>query len=326
MMDGPMGIVPGALSLRVSVTDRCQLRCEYCMPPEGVIKRSHPEIMRYEEIAEFVRILAGLAPVGKVRLTGGEPLVRPDIEQLVALLANLHIPDLALTTNGQLLAGLARPLKASGLVRVNVSLDSLNEQTYRKLTRGGVLGRTLEGIDEALHCGLLPLKLNMVVLRGVNDPEILDMVEFAVERGVEMRFLEVMPIGTARDQHRERLVSSAEIKAAIQTRYRLEPVLRDAGSTSVSFSAMDGAGRIGRVGFISACSEPFCHDCNRLRLTSDGRLIGCLAADIGVPVRALLASGAEGRKQLEETVRLVLAGKKVRGAFCQTQLMAAIGG
>lgn len=307
--------------------------------------------MRYEEIVAFVRILSRLTPLVKVRLTGGEPLVRSGIKQLVAMLADLHIHDLALTTNGQLLAKFAGPLKAAGLGRVNVSLDSLNERTYRKLSRGGVLGRTLEGLGEARRCGLAPVKLNMVVLRGVNDSEILDMVEFAAERGVEIRFLEVMPIGAARERYREWFFSSADVKSAIQTRYRLTPIPREPGSTCRSFLVMNGAGAIGRVGFISACSAPFCHDCNRLRLTSDGRLLSCLASDdIGVPVRTLLSSGAEGLQQLEQILENILMhkiyqaagmtcqvyqaegmvyqaeGMKMRSAFRQPQLMAAIGG
>ena len=338
-----------AVSLRISVTDRCQLRCGYCLPPDGVALCSHADIMRYEEIAAFVRILSRITPLVKVRLTGGEPLLRSGIERLVAMLADLHIPDLALTTNGQLLAEFAGPLKAAGLGRVNVSLDSLNETTYGKLSRGGVLGRTIEGISAALRGGLAPLKLNMVVLRGVNDSEILDMVEFAAERGVEIRFLEVMPIGVARERHREWFFSSADVQSVIQTRYRLTPIPREPGSTCRSFLVGNGAsGTLGRVGFISACSAPFCHDCNRLRLTSDGRILSCLASDdIGAPVRTLLSSGAEGLWQLEQMLENILAHKtcqvyqaqrmvyqvigtaeslKVRHTFQQPQLMAAIGG
>jgi len=328
-------------SLRISVTDRCQLRCGYCLPPEGVALRPHADIMRYEEIADVVRILSRLTPLTKVRLTGGEPLVRSGIEHLVTLLADLHIPDLALTTNGQLLAEFAGPLKSAGLARVNVSLNSINAKTYRELSRGGVLERTLEGIGAALRCGLAPLKLNMVVLRGVNDSEILDMVDFAAERGVEIRFLELMPIGVARHHYRQRFFSSADVRSAIQTRYHLAPISREPGSTCRSFLVGNGGGALGRVGFISACSEPFCHDCNRLRLTSDGRIIGCLASDdVGVPVRTLLSSGAEGIRQLEKILENILAhktcqvyqpigmaeGLKMRGAFCRPQVMAAIGG
>jgi len=282
--------------------------------------------MRYEEIAAFVRLLNRVAPLGKLRLTGGEPLVRPDIERLVAMLAGLHIPDMALTTNGQLLAERAGALKGAGLGRVNVSLDSLNERTYRKLTCGGVLGRTLGGIAEALCRGLCPLKTNTVVLRGVNDSEILNLVAFAVERGIEARFLEVMPIGVAAKHGREWFFAGAEVKAVIETSYRLEALPREPGSTCRSFAVLDQGGVVGRIGLISACSEPFCHDCGRLRLTSDGRLIGCLAVDIGVPVRALLASGPEGVEQLESVIGAILARKKVRDTFHQPQIMAAIGG
>jgi cyclic pyranopterin phosphate synthase len=296
------------------------------MPPEGVPLRAHADVLRYEEIASLVQWLGRVVPLGKVRLTGGEPLVRPEIEKLVAMLARLGIPDLALTTNGQLLAGLAGPLRAAGLTRVNISLDSLNAQTYRQLTGNGVLARTIEGIDEALRCGLLPVKLNMVVLRGVNDAEVLDLVAFALARGVEVRFLEVMPIGTARPHHQKWFVPAAEVIAAIQRRYPLTPITRSSGSTSRCFQVRDGASRPGRVGFISACSQPFCADCNRLRLTSDGRLLGCLAADGGVPARALLASGAEGERQLAQAVRDILACKKVRDTFRQPQIMATIGG
>jgi cyclic pyranopterin phosphate synthase len=326
MIAVPAGNGPQSLSLRISVTDRCQLRCKYCMPPDGVAFRSHEDIMRYEEIVTFTRLLSRIAPLVKVRLTGGEPLVRSGIERLVAMLADLHIPDLALTTNGQSLAAHAAALKAAGLVRVNVSLDSLNERTYRNLSCGGVLGRTLEGISEALRCGLSPLKLNMVVMRGVNDSEILDMVDFAAGQGAEIRFLEVMPIGTAMEHYREWFVSSADVKSTIQTRYHLAPIPRESGSTCRSFLVGNGTGNLQQVGFISACSEPFCHDCRRLRLTSDGRLLGCLATDIGISVRALLSSGPGGLRQLEASTAEIFREKRARNAFRQLQLMAAIGG
>jgi cyclic pyranopterin phosphate synthase len=290
--------------------------------------------MRYEEIVAFVRLLGRITPLLKVRMTGGEPLVRSEIERLVGMLARLNIPDLALTTNGQLLAEFAALLRSTGLGRVNVNLNSLNEKTYRKISRGGVLGRTLEGIGEALRCGFSPVKLNMVVLRGVNDSEILDAVEFAAERGVEIRFLEMMPIGVARQYYAEWFFSSAEVKSVIRTRYALKSIPREAGSTCRSFLVMKGAGTIGRAGFISACSEPFCHDCNRLRLTSDGRLLGCLASDdAGVPVRALLSSGEKGLGRLKQILENISAHKACRinsmvtdGAFRQSRLMATIGG
>ena len=296
------------------------------MPPDGIPLRSRADIMSYEEIVEMVRVLNRVAPLGKLRLTGGEPLVRPHIARLVAMLAELGIPDMALTTNGQLLAGVAGALKAAGLGRVNVSLDSLDERTYRKLTGGGVLGRTLEGIAEARRAGFSPLKTNMVVLRGVNDSEILNLVAFAVQRGIEARFLEVMPIGVAAERGREWFFSGAEVKAVIRTRYRVEALPREPGSTCRSFAVADGAGVVGRIGLISACSEPFCHDCGRLRLTSDGRLMGCLATDAGVPARAWLAAGAAGRKHLEAIIGDILARKRARDAFRQPQPMAAIGG
>ena len=313
-------------SLRVSITDRCQFRCGYCMPVEGVTLHPHDAILRYEEIADLVRILKGIVPLAKVRLTGGEPLLRKDVDHLVALLAALGIPELALTTNGQLLAKLAAPLRAAGLTRVTVSLDSLNETTYRRLTGGGELAKTLNGIDAALQCGLTPVKLNMVVMRGENDSEILDLVAFAMARGVEVRFLEVMPIGIAQPHHAQWFVPTTEVQSKIQACYHLEPIPRTTGSTSRNFQIRDGASRSARVGFISACSNPFCQDCNRLRLTSDGRLIGCLAADHGVAIRSLLASGSNGAPQLEQVVREILTHKRVRAAFQQPQIMATIGG
>lgn len=296
------------------------------MPPDGIPLRPHADILRYEEITALVRILDRVAPLGKLRLTGGEPLVRPHIERLVAMLAELHIADIALTTNGQQLAEFAAGLKAAGLGRVNVSLDSLHERTYRELSGGGVLNRTLEGIAEALCWGLTPLKTNTVVLRGVNDSEILDLVAFAVERGIEARFLEVMPIGVAAKQSREWFFSGAEVRAVIQTRYRVEALPREPGSTCRSFAVTDHAGAVGRIGLISACSQPFCHDCGRLRLTSDGRLLGCLATDAGVPVRALLASESGGLDEMKTILGSILRQKKVRDAFRQPQAMAAIGG
>ena len=317
---------PTNVTLRVSVTDRCPFRCGYCMPAAGVPLRSHEDVLRYEEIAALVRLLHGILPLGKVRLTGGEPLVRPEIEKLVALLAPLGIPEIALTTNGQLLAGKAEALRAAGLRRVNVSLDSLNAQNYRKLTGGGELQRTLAGIDAAQRSGLTPVKLNMVVMRGENEAEIPDLVAFALQHQVEVRFLEVMPIGIAQPRHAYWFVPAAEMLAAIEARYLLEPLPRETGSTSRVFRVRDSASRSARIGFISACSEPFCQDCNRLRLTSDGRLIGCLAADHGIPVRAMLAAGSAGERQLKAALHEILACKQVRSAFQQPQIMATIGG
>ncbi len=314
----------GGLSLRVSVTDRCQLRCDYCMPPEGVPLGPREEILTYEELASLAACLQAAFGLTKVRITGGEPLLRLEVERLVGMFAGLGVPDLALTTNGLLLAGMAQRLKRAGLQRVNVSLDTLSPDTFRRLTGGGELKAVLEGIDAALDAGLVPLKLNTVVMRGVNEEETADIVAFALGRKCEVRFIELMPIGPGAGLFAGGFVSSGEVRKKLSAHYTLAVGDAEPGAAARGYLVTDAAGRQGSIGFISSCSAPFCGDCSRLRVTADGRLIGCLASNEGISVRDMLRAGE--RQAIVAAARRILGGKTIRRAFEQKLAMASIGG
>lgn len=318
---------PLPVSLRISVTDRCGLSCCYCLPPGGVLRQPRSEILSFEEIARFVRFLGAEFGVSKVRLTGGEPLVRGGIAELVAMLAGEHTGDLSLTTNGQRLAAMAAPLKRAGLRRVNVSLDSLEARCYSAISGGGDVRAVLAGIDAALAAGLAPVKLNTVVLRGTNNVEAVDLARFALDRGCTIRFLELMPIGPARAFHAERFVPSAEVRARLAGAFELRELPREPGSSSREFLADDGAGRRGVIGFIASETEPFCSECRRLRLTSTGQVIGCLARGEGVGVREFLGDDSDSsRRGLVRAVAEVLDAKRVRAGFHTPRPMVAVGG
>ncbi|NIA22343.1 MAG: radical SAM protein, partial [Anaerolineaceae bacterium] len=249
------------------------MRCVYCMPPEGIEKIQRRDILSFKEVVRFVRVVRSRFAVSKVHITGGEPLARSGIVDLLAKLVDLGLEDLALTTNGQLLADLAPDLKRAGLQRVNLSLDSLDEGTYRTITRNGHLPPVLKGLEAALRHGLSPVKLNTVVLAGLNDHEVVDMVRFAIAHGCQIRFLELMPIGCAASACDGLFVSNRILRNRIEDVLSLRPLPRQPGASSRNFLAVDRRGRQTVVGFISPNSEPFCGDCNRLRLTSEGRLI-----------------------------------------------------
>ena len=315
------------LSLRVSVTDRCQLRCWYCMPAEGVPLISHADVLRYEEIAALVAFLQDEWGLRKVRLTGGDPLVRPHIEVLVGMLSERGIPDLALTTNGQRLAQKVDVLRQAGLHRVNVSLDTLDPDTFRQLTHGGELQRTLTGIRAAVQGGLGPVKLNMVVMRGVNDQELQAMLHFALAEGCELRFLELMPAGTARTDFDHHYMSCDEICNALRPEFTIHPQLHQPGETSQVHEVESSDGGRGRFGIITPTSHPFCSGCRRLRLTSDGCLIGCLARQNRVHIRPWLGEGqAADRIALSKVVHEVLGHKRADRTFEAQPSMARIGG
>jgi cyclic pyranopterin phosphate synthase len=281
--------------LRVSVTDRCNLRCVYCMPPEGVPWRPHADILRYEEIEIVVRAAAGLG-VSKVRLTGGEPLVRPGVVELVRMLARVPgVDDLAMTTNGTLLARYAAELAAAGLQRVNVSLDTLRPQRFVRITRCGRLEDVLAGIEAARDAGLTPIKINVVVVRGLNDDEVVDLARQTVEAGWNVRFIELMPVGNGGlidENWRARVVTAAEIRREIEAALGpLEPARMSAGGGPARYYRLPGAS--GTLGFITPISEHFCTRCNRLRLTADGRLRPCLLSEREIDLRTPLRRGAD---------------------------------
>ncbi|MBM3188500.1 MAG: GTP 3',8-cyclase MoaA [Chloroflexi bacterium] len=276
--------------LRVSITDRCNLRCAYCMPEEGVASLAHEEILRYEEIARLVRVAAELG-ISHVRVTGGEPLVRRGVEGLIAMIAAVPgIEEVSMTTNGTLLAGMAEGLARAGLRRVNVSLDTLRPERYRSLTRGGRLDDVLRGLEAARHAGLEPIKVNAVVMRGANDDEIGDLAQRTVDDAWHVRFIELMPLGEISGRALSEYVSSDEIKRRVEERYgELEPA-QVVGNGPARYWRIPGAA--GTLGFISAISEHFCARCNRLRLTSDGKLMPCLFSDLEFDLRTPLRSGA----------------------------------
>jgi cyclic pyranopterin phosphate synthase len=314
-------------SLRLSVTDRCSLRCVYCMPVEGGSFVSWREVLSFDEIVRFARVMRSDFGLNKIRLTGGEPLLRPGLSDLVAELAALGIEDLVMTTNGQWLAEHAAPLKRAGLRRVNVSLDSLDAANYRMMARGGELRRSLDGIEAALSAGLAPLKLNMVVMRGKNDHEILDLARFGLARGCTVRFLELMPIGIAGDEFDRRFITSAEVRERLAAEFELTPLPETSGASSREFRAAHRDGRVTTLGFISPYSHPFCAGCRRLRLTAGGVLMGCLSRSAGVPLAPLLRGpGEPDRDALARAVANAVAVKRDDGAFAQLRDMAGIGG
>ncbi len=315
------------VSLRISITDRCQHRCIYCMGPEGVAKFTHQDILSFAEIVRFVQVLKRYFDLSTVRITGGEPLVRRGVVDLVKMLAAQGLSDLALTTNGQFLPTLAPELKRAGLKRVNISLDSIDPDTYGRLTRGGKLGPAMDGLTAALDSGLRPVKLNTVVLKGINSGEVVDIARFAIERRCEVRFLELMPIGPAGQHFADWFVSSKEVLANLSQAFDLQPSKTAFGSSSRKYLAKDPQGRQGTIGLISSGTSPFCGQCRRLRLTSTGKLIGCLARPEGPNIRPLLqATGKGDELTLIKTISEVLDIKGKQRLFSRTDPMVRIGG
>jgi cyclic pyranopterin phosphate synthase len=297
--------------LRLSVTDRCNLRCTYCMP-EDPVWFPRERMLTFEEIRRVAAFLVG-AGVRKVRLTGGEPLVRRDLPDLVRMLAGLPgIEDLSLTTNGVLLARHAHDLREAGLRRVNVSLDTLDPARFTRMTGRARLPEVLSGLRAAAAAGLAPIKVNAVLLRGVNDDEAEALVEFTREHGFEARFIEVMPLDNHAAWDPARVVSGAELRRRIGARWPILPEIpEDPSAPAARYRFADGGGQ---VGFVDSVTRPFCGDCSRLRLTSDGRVRVCLYDDREVDLRGPLRSGA-GDEALLALVRGALAGKGRGGAI-----------
>lgn len=275
-----------ARDLRISVTDRCDLRCQYCMPEEGLDWLDADEQLSFAEIERLAGIFVGLG-IESIRLTGGEPLVRARLTELVAGLSGLGLEDLSLTTNATSLERHAAKLKEVGLDRVNVSLDSLLSHRFAEITRRDALDKVLRGVGAALEAGLSPVKINCVVVAGTNDDEILDFVDFARSTGCEVRFIENMPIGADGRWHAGSVVPAARILELIEGVHPLLPVVRGS-APAASYRFADGSA--GGVGVVASVTEPFCSDCDRLRLTADGNLRTCLFAheetDLRTPMRA----------------------------------------
>ena len=286
--------------LRISVTDRCNFRCIYCMPPGGVPWRPHAEILRYEEIVRLVRAAATLG-IRKVRLTGGEPLVRKGLPDLVRELSRIPgIEEVVMTTNGALLSEHAEALARAGLSRVNVSLDTLRPERFREITRLGRLKDVWEGIRAAREVGLVPIKLNAVILRGVNEDEVAELAALA-RQGFSVRFIEWMPLGSVGEDFRRRFVPGGEIRARVEERLGPLVPLRREGPARVF--ALPGGGE---VGFITAISAPFCSSCNRMRVTADGKLRPCLLSPVELDLKGALRAGASQG----ELARLLAEGIK----------------
>jgi cyclic pyranopterin phosphate synthase len=315
-------------NLRISVTDRCNLRCTYCMPEE-VVFMDRRELLTFEEIANFVRVAAPLG-IDKIRLTGGEPLMRRDLENLVRLLVAIPgIKDVGLTTNGLLLAEHARSLHDAGLRRINISLDTLDPGRFRELTRRDGLEKVLEGIAAAKQAGFAPIKINAVSIRGVTDLDAVPLARYARENGLEMRFIEYMPIG-ADTWERGKVYFAHEIMEQLEREVSpLVPATNyDPRAPAMEFEYTDGGGR---VGIIASVSRPFCLSCNRVRLTSDGKLRNCLFALDEVDVKRYLRGEPDDAKLAEvirQNVREKWEGHEINTArFVKPQrTMHAIGG
>ena len=288
--------------LRISVTDRCNFRCTYCMPEEGLEWLDRADILTFEEIEQVARIMVDTFGVNSIRLTGGEPLVRANLDELVARLAKLGT-DVAMTTNGSTLRRHAQLLKDAGLRRINISLDSLQRDRFLELTRRDELDTVLDGIDAAIDAGFEPVKINAVVMRGINDDELVDFARFGRERGVVVRFIEWMPLDADEGWTNDRVVSQKEIVEAISKEFPLEPIQRG-HEPAQRFRYLDGQGE---VGVIASVTQAFCGDCDRVRLTAEGQLRNCLFAVDEFDLRTLVRGGASDDEIASEIERGVLA-------------------
>jgi cyclic pyranopterin phosphate synthase len=319
--------------LRISVTDRCNFRCTYCMPAEGLDWLPRSEVLTFEEIERIARVAVERFGIDGIRLTGGEPTVRAHLPRLVAKVAALRVGgdgpavDVALTTNGATLRTVAPALVDAGLRRVNVSLDTLRRDRFVELTRRDELDHVLDGIDAAVDAGLHPVKLNAVVMRGVNDDEIVELAAYGRERGVTVRFIEWMPLDAEEHWREGAVVSQAEIVAAIDAVFPVEPVARG-HQPAERFVYRDGSGE---VGVIPSVTRPFCDTCDRVRLTAEGQLRSCRFATDEVDLRALVRSDA-GDDELAAAMRRCVADKSAGHMIGQVQFirprrsMSQIGG
>jgi len=315
--------------LRISVTDRCNLRCRYCMPEEGLSLIPHGEILSYEELLRLVRIFA-LEGISKVRLTGGEPLVRKGIVDFVSQLSEIkEIKDLSLTTNGLLLKGYAADLKRAGLKRINISLDTLNCNRFSLITRRNGYEQVWQGIEEAMKVSLSPIKINMVAIKGLNDDEIESFALLTLHHPLIVRYIEYMPSGNGEEWKEGNILAIPEIKKRLKAIGKLTPIPSDQWDGPARRFRLEGA--VGEIGLIGPVSDHFCEACNRLRLTPDGKIRTCLFSDEEIDVRSLLRNGGSDedlRKQL-----LVALNTKPERHHINTQQfkkcqrnMSAIGG
>ncbi len=280
--------------LRISVTDRCNFRCQYCMPSEGMVWLDRSDVLTFEEITRVASLLVDRAGVKSIRLTGGEPTVRAGLTVLIEQLADLDV-DLSMTTNGATLARQAAELKAAGLGRLNVSLDTLDRERFIQLTRRNELDRVLAGIDAAVAAGFDPVKVNAVLMRGINDDEVVAFLEMGRAKGVIVRFIEFMPLDAQGEWSSDRVVTYDQILAMASEHFEFEPMSRGS-SPAERFRYRDGAGEFG---VIASVTEPFCGSCDRMRLTADGQLRNCLFSLDHVDLRVLLRGGASDSEILD---------------------------
>ncbi len=296
--------------LRISVTDRCNFRCTYCMPAEGMTWLDRSEVLTYEEIERVARICVETFGVDSLRLTGGEPTVRAHLPQLISKLAALRLPDgskpdIALTTNGATLRNIAVELRDAGLDRINVSMDSLKPERFFAMTRRDELHNVLAGIAEAQVAGFSPMKVNAVVERGANDDEILDLVRYGRDNNVEVRFIEFMPLDATNEWERNKVVSQDEIVATIAAEFPLELMPARGAAPADRWRFLDGKGT---VGVIPSVTHPFCGDCDRVRLTSDGQFRTCLFATDESDIRSLLRNGGTDA-EIAELIQVAVGAK-----------------
>ena len=316
-------------NLRISVTDRCNIRCFYCMPNENVQFRPREEVLSFEEIVRFTRVAARLG-VNKLRITGGEPLVRSQVDELIASLAAIPgIDDIAMTTNGVLLAEHTKRLKAAGLNRLNISLDGLQEETFQRITRRSGLDRVLAGIEAAQQIGFDQIRLNAVAIQGITEDEILPLARFARERRLEMRFIEFMPLDAEGNWKADEVLSGQRIRDILEAEFgELAPARRtDPSQPAMDYQFMDG----GVIGFINPVTQPFCATCNRLRITAEGQIRNCLFSTEEWDARALLRGGASDdaiARVIRDCVAAKLPGHGIHDADFQKpeRSMYQIGG
>jgi len=322
--------------LRVSITDRCNYRCIYCKPEEQFEFIPHEEILRYEEIVEIIEEAVNLG-VTKVRVTGGEPLARKGVVDFIKKLREIKkLEDISLTTNGFFLSEYAEKLKDAGLDRVNISLDSLQEEKYKTITRGGSLEKALKGIDSALKAGLLPIKINTVLIRGINDDEVEDFVRLTLGRPLNIRFIEFMPSGEElKDNYKDKFISVLEIKEKLIKKYLLNPIKISTANGPAKYYQIKGGQ--GTIGFITALSQHFCKTCNRIRLTSEGKLRPCLFSNTEVDIKQAIRNAKTDdkiirskiiRNSIGEAISIKPEGHKLNEKFSNRDSfkMSKIGG
>ncbi len=299
-------------NLRLSVTDRCNIRCFYCMPDENIRFRPRNELLTYEEIERFVRVVSAVG-VDKVRITGGEPLLRSDLAELIGQLRGIPaIRDIAVTTNGILLDKFAVALREAGVDRLNISLDTLDEAVFQKITRREGLDRVLNGIEAAMEAGYENIRLNAIAIKGLTENEIVPLARFAQQKNLELRFIEFMPLDADKQWTEDAVLSGAMIRGILAKEFgNLQPANRpDASQPAVDFEL---PGSSAKIGFINSVTEPFCGTCNRLRLTAEGQVRNCLFSDAEWDARAIIRGGGSDEELLQLVRDSITAKKRGHG-------------